>query len=106
MDGIGIYSRTMGGKSSKIPGNKLLEQVDCILFALIMTYITDQENVFGIKEVVVFEISRDQGLHISLTGIFQKKATGAPTNSYFLYWLVSQLGMSDYRGFHHVFKEM
>ena len=95
MDGIGIYCRTMGGKSSKIPGNKLLEQVDCILFALIMPYITDQENVFGIKEVVVFEISRHQGLYTSFTGIFQEKATRASANSYFLYWLVFQLGMSD-----------
>ena len=61
-----------------------------------MAYITDQETVFGIEEVVVFEISRHQGMDPGLAGIFEEETSRATADRNFLYRSVRQGGMPDH----------
>ena len=71
-----------------------------------MPYITDEETVLGIKEVVIFEISRHQSMDPGLERIFEQETSGAPTDGNFLYWLVRQCSMPDHGSFHQVFQEV
>ncbi len=84
--------------------HNVAHQFDGKLFAFKMPHIGNDQAAFGIKKLVVLEISGHKCIGFGAQGFGEEKAASPPTNGYFAHGFVAQGGMADAGGLQGIFE--